>query len=150
MSTYSSYPHYFSQKLQCDVNLLYLHLPSILPIKCVGGPSSLMRAWLQRYVNEQSATYIVLLSAYEVVYVNGSNAFPYVHFNSKWHLDCKKVRCCCIYNNQTLKISIFYLYYLNWITRRICSVRRLSAAGCSKCLTFCTFEIWEIWHFVLK
>ena len=30
-----------------------------------------MRAWLQRYVNQHSATYIILLSAYEVVDVNG-------------------------------------------------------------------------------
>ena len=47
----------------------------MFPIKCVGGPSSLMRAWLQRYVNEHSAIYIVPLSAYEVEDVNGSNAF---------------------------------------------------------------------------
>ena len=46
-----------------------------------------MRAWLHRYVNLHSATYIILLSAYVVV-VNGSkNAFPYVHFKSKWHVD---------------------------------------------------------------
>ena len=100
-----------------------------------------MRARLQRYVNEHSATYIVLLSACEVVDVNGSNAFPYVHFNSKWRVDCKEVRCCCTYDNQTLKISIFCSYYLNWITRRICSVRRPSAAGCSKCLTFCSRDM---------
>ena len=53
------------------VIFLYLHLPRIPPIKCVGGPSAFMRAWLQRYENQQSATYIVLLSAHEVVDVNG-------------------------------------------------------------------------------
>ena len=41
------------------------------------------------------------------------------------------------------------MYYLHWITRRLCSVRHPSA-GCYKCLTFCTFEIWEIWHFCIK
>ena len=50
---------------------LYLHLPSIFPIKCVGGPSAFMRTWLHCYVNQHSATYIVLLSTYEVVDVNG-------------------------------------------------------------------------------
>ena len=49
----------------------YLHLPSIFPIKCVGGPSAFMRAWLPRYVNQHSATYIVLISAYEFVDANG-------------------------------------------------------------------------------
>ena len=49
----------------------YLHLPSIFPNKCVGDPSAFMRAWLHRFVNQHSATYIVLLSAYEVVDVNG-------------------------------------------------------------------------------
>ena len=49
-----------------------------------------MRAWLHRYVNQHSATYIVLLSAYEVVDVNGYNAFPYVHFKSKWHVDLQR------------------------------------------------------------
>ena len=39
---------------------------------------------------------------------------------------------------------------LHWITRRLCSVRHPSGAGCSKCLTFCTFEIWDIWHFCVK
>ena len=50
----------------------YLHLPSIFPIKCVGGQIVLMRAWLLRYANQHSAIYmyIVLLSAYEVVVVN--------------------------------------------------------------------------------
>ena len=38
---------------------------------------------------------------------------------------------------------------MHWITRRLCSVRHPSAS-CSKCLTFCTFEIWEIWHFCVK
>ena len=47
-------------------------------------------------------------------------------------------------------ISIFCLYYLHWITRRLFSVRHPSGAGCSKCLTFCTCEIWEIWHFCVK
>ena len=63
---------------------------------------------------------------------------------------CKEVRCCCIYDNQTLKMSIFCSYYLHWITPRLCSVRHPSGAGCSKCFTFCTFEIWEIWHFCVK
>ena len=45
---------------------IYLHLTSIFPIKCVGGLGALMRAWLHRYANQHSATYIVLLSAYEV------------------------------------------------------------------------------------
>ena len=47
-------------------------------------------------------------------------------------------------------MSIFSSYYLHWITRRLCSVRHPSGAGCSKCLTFCMFEIWEIWHFCVK
>ena len=42
---------------------------------------------LHRYANQHSAIYIVLLSAYEVVDVNSLNAFPYVHFKSKWHVD---------------------------------------------------------------
>ena len=46
-------------------------LPSIFHIKRVGGPSVFMRAWLHRYANQHSAIYIVLLSAYEVVDVNG-------------------------------------------------------------------------------
>ena len=62
-------------------------------------------------------------------------------------LICKEVRCCCIYDNQTLKISIFCSYYC--IIRRLCSVRHPSV-GFSKCHTFCTFEIWEIWHFCVK
>ena len=62
---------------------IYLHLPSIFPIKCVEGPSAFMRAGLHRYVNQHCAIYIVLLSAYEVVGVNGKNAFPYVHFKKK-------------------------------------------------------------------
>ena len=66
---------------------LYLHLPSIFPIKRVGGPSVLMRAWLHRYANQYSPIYIVLLSAYEVVDVSGLNTFPSVHFKSKWHVD---------------------------------------------------------------
>ena len=57
------------------------------PIKRVVGLSVLMRAWLQRYANQHSAIYIFLVSAYEVVDVNGWNAFPYVHFKSKWHVD---------------------------------------------------------------
>ena len=129
----------------------YLHLPSIFPIKSVGGPSSLMRAWLPRYVNEQSATFIVLLSAYEVVDVNGSNAFPYVHFNSKWYVHCKEVRCCCIYDNQTLKYQSFIRIIWTGSHGWICSVRRPSATGCSKCLNFCTFEIWGLGqHFVFR
>ena len=52
-------------------NREYLHLPSIFPIKCVGGPSVFMRAWLHRYANQHSAIYIVLLRAYEDVDVNG-------------------------------------------------------------------------------
>ena len=32
----------------------------------------------------------------------------------------KEVRCCCIYDNQTLKISIFCSYYLHWTQRRLC------------------------------
>ena len=63
---------------------------------------------------------------------------------------CKEVSSCCIYDNQTLKISISCSYFLHWITRRLCSVRHPPCAGCSKCLTFCTFEIWEIWHFCVK
>ena len=39
---------------------------------------------------------------------------------------------------------------MHWTTRRLCSVHHPSAAGCSKYLTFCTFEIWEIWHFCVK
>ena len=50
---------------------IYLHLPGNFPIKCVGGQIVLMRAWLHRYANQHSAIYIVLLSAYEVVDVNG-------------------------------------------------------------------------------
>ena len=46
-----------------------------------------MRAWLHRYLNQHIAIYNVLLSVYEVVDVNGENAFPYVHFKSKWHVD---------------------------------------------------------------
>ena len=53
-----------------QLNSVYLHLPSISPIKYAGGPSAFMRAWLHRYVNQHSATYILLLSAYEVVDVN--------------------------------------------------------------------------------
>ena len=49
----------------------YLHLPSTFTIKCVGDPSPFMRTWLHRYVNQHSATYIVLLSVYEVVDFNG-------------------------------------------------------------------------------
>ena len=61
--------------------------------------------------------------------------------NSSYHVDCK-VRCCCINDNETFKISIFYSYYLNWITRRFVQfVVRQLLAGCSKCITFCTFEI---------
>ena len=30
------------------------------------------------------------------------------------------------------------------------SFRNPSGAGCSKFLTFCTFEIWEIWYFCVK
>ena len=134
------------------VYALYLHLPNIFPIKYVGGPSAFMRAWLHHYVNQHSTTYIVLLSAYEVevVDVNGLNAFPYVHFKRKWHVDCKEVRCCCIYDNQTLKISIFCSYFLHWITPRLCSVRHPSACWLFLLSHFCTFEIWEIWHFCVK
>ena len=57
--------------LWLKIHFNYLYLPSIFPIECVGGPSAFMRAWLHRYVNQHSATYIVLLSAYEVVDVNG-------------------------------------------------------------------------------
>ena len=46
-----------------------------------------MRAFLPRYVNQYSATYIVLISAYEVEDVNRENAFPYAYFKSKWHED---------------------------------------------------------------
>ena len=52
----------------------YLHLPSIFP-KCVGDQSAFMRAWLHRYVNQHSATYIVLLSAYDVVMSMASTPF---------------------------------------------------------------------------
>ena len=72
------------------------------------------------------------------------------HFKRKWHVDCKEVRCCSIYDNQTFKISIFCSYCLHWITSRLCTVRHPSPAGCSKSLTFCRFEIWEIWHFCVK
>ena len=65
-----------------EVIMIYLHLPSIFPIKRVGGLNVLMRAWLHRYANQHSAIYIVLLSAYEVVDVNDWNTFPYVHFKS--------------------------------------------------------------------
>ena len=40
------------------------------PIKSVGGPSAFMRALLHRYGNQHSATYILLMSAYEVEDVN--------------------------------------------------------------------------------
>ena len=76
--------------------------------------------------------------------------FPMSISNVNDMLICKGVRCCCIYDNQTLKISIFGQYYLHWITRRLFSIHNLSGAGCSKCITFCTFEIWEIWHFCVK
>ena len=48
----------------------YLHLPSIFPIKCVGG-RVYSWVWLHRYANQHSAIYIVLLSAYEDIDVNG-------------------------------------------------------------------------------
>ena len=63
---------------------------------------------------------------------------------------CKEVRCCCIYDNQTFKLSIFCSYDLHWITRRLFPVPHPSVAGCSKCLSSCTFKIWEIWHFFVK
>ena len=94
---------------------------------------------------------------FKILYVRGQkrgNPF-YLWYLSrpvkrKWHVGCKEVRCCCIYYYQTLKISIFCSYYVHWITRRLCLVRHPSAAGCSKCLAFSTFEIWEICHFCVK
>ena len=71
---------YETYRRNIGLKWLYLHLPCIFPIKCVGVPSVLMRAWLHHYANQHSAIYIVLLSAYEVVDVNGYNVFPYVTF----------------------------------------------------------------------
>ena len=62
-------PH---RKVTCK----YLHLHSIFPVKCVGGPSAFIRAWLHRYVNQHSATYIVLLSEHEVVDVKARTSYP--------------------------------------------------------------------------
>ena len=70
--------------------------------------------------------------------------------NDMYNVDCTDARCCCIYDNQTLKILIFCSYHLHWITWRLCSVRHPSAAGCSNCLTFCRFKLWNIWHFCDK
>ena len=90
VSCQGSFPYivYISFQGNPHSKTVYLHLPSIFPIKRVGGLSVLMRAWLHRdHANQHSAIYIVLLSAYEVVDVNGWNAFPYIHFKSKWHVD---------------------------------------------------------------
>ena len=61
-------------------------------------------------------------------------------------MDCKEVTCCCIYDNQNLKISIFctgsHCGFVQFVIRLL--------EGYSKCLTFCTFEIWEIWHSCVK
>ena len=65
------FQHVTPMTYQEDFMAEYLYLPHIFPIKCVGGLSAFMRAWLHRYENQKSATYIILLRAYEVVDVNG-------------------------------------------------------------------------------
>ena len=57
----------------CAGHYLVFHkdLPSIFPIQWFGGPSVFMTALLHRHVKQHSATYIALLSAYEVEHVNG-------------------------------------------------------------------------------
>ena len=80
-----------------------------------------MRACLHRYVNQHSATYIVLLSAYKVVDVNDKNAFPNRLMSIASRFVKKKQD-----DNQTSKMSIFGSYHLHWITRWLCSVRHPS------------------------
>ena len=66
---------------------IYLHLPSIFPIKRVRGPSVLMRAWIALLC--KSAQHHLYCSAKRVwsCRCQWLYAFPYVHFKSKWHVD---------------------------------------------------------------
>ena len=50
--------------------IIYLHLPSIFPIKCVGGPECIHESVVAPLCKSTQATYIVLLSTDEVVDVN--------------------------------------------------------------------------------